>query len=642
MPVPQRLTRTRPIAALLLALSVLLPAAAPAAAADPVVLRVGTTQDLLVSNPWNSTLVVDYEAFQLTYDLLLNFDKDAKPGPGFADSWERDAEKVTFHIRDGMKWSDGEPATSADVCFSWGLAMDAIAADSYIGNGYLDPDIKNSGVTKIECPDDSTFVAYTTDPSDRVLQTYVPIIPKHVWGDYTYETIAEQKFDAPLVGTGPYTLAEWKIGQFARFVRNPNYWGEQGFADEVVLQFFPDATDTMVQALKAGDIDYVHNVNPDQFKQLQADPAYTAVEGAANGWTQIAFNTYGTGTDKTIEDGGPSTKALLDPKFRDALGYAIDKDALVERVLGGFGDKGTTAVPPILSDWHVEPTTPRTFDIELAKQKLEAAGYTTNSDGKRLDKEGKPIALRVIYPNTHDVYAKSAQFVQEWYGQLGIDVSLESLDSDTVTNRVLPPEGDPPGKADYDIEIWGWSGSPDPSYLVSIFTCDEVGVSSDSQYCNPAYDELYEKQLTQAGEERKATLAEMQNILYDEAPYDILFYDSYLDVYRNDRFAGWQNMPSQGGIPLFTYGTLDYTLLTDATAQPSPTPAAESASPSDGASAEAPSSGSSPEPTDAASGGGTNTGLLLAVVAVVVVVVAGGLLMARRRSSATGGGDDDE
>ena len=218
----------------------------------------------------------------------------------------------------------------------------------------------------------------------------MPILPKHIWGEYTYETIAEQTFDAPLVGTGPYTLAEWKIGQFARFVRNPNYWGKQGYADEVVLQFFPDATDTMVQALKSGDIDYAHNVNPDQFKQFQADPAFTAVEGAANGWTQIAFNTYGTGTDKTIEDGGPSTKALLDPKFRDALGYAIDKDALVERVLGGFGDKGTTNVPPILSDWHVEPTTPRTFDIELAKQKLEDAGYTTNGDGKRLDKEGKP------------------------------------------------------------------------------------------------------------------------------------------------------------------------------------------------------------------------------------------------------------
>ena len=386
-------------------------------------------------------------------------------------------------------------------------------------------------------------------------------------------------------------------------------------------------------------IDYAHNVNPEQFKEFQADPAFTAVEGAANGWTQIAFNTYGTGTDKTIEDGGPSTKALLDPKFRDALGYAIDKDALVERVLGGFGDKGTTNVPPILSDWHVEPTTPRTFDIELAKQKLDDAGYTTNGEGKRLDKEGNPIALRVIYPNTNAVYSKAAQFVQEWYAQVGIDVSLESLDSDTVTNRVLPPEGDPPGKADYDIEIWGWSGSPDPSYLLSIFKCDEIGVSSDSQYCNPAYDALYERQLTEAGDTRKATIAEMQNIIYDEAPYDILFYDSYLDVYRNDRFAGWQNMPSEGGIPFFTYGTLNYTLLTDAAEQPSPSPAAASASTDAGQSAAATPAASAAG--DPASSAGTNTGLILAVVAVLAVVVVGGLLMARRRSSATGGDDDE-
>ena len=97
MHLPQRHTRRRSITVLLLALSVLLPAPAIAAEGDePVVLRVATTQDLLVSNPWNSTLVVDYEAFQLTYDLLLNFDKDAKPGPGFADSWERSPEKVTL------------------------------------------------------------------------------------------------------------------------------------------------------------------------------------------------------------------------------------------------------------------------------------------------------------------------------------------------------------------------------------------------------------------------------------------------------------------------------------------------------------------------------------------------------------------
>ena len=89
-------------------------------------------------------------------------------------------------------------------------------------------------------------------------------------------------------------------------------------------------------------------------------------------------------------------------------------------------------VPPVLSDWHVEPDNPRHFDIELAKQKLDAAGYHLDANGKRLDKEGKPIVLRLAHPNTNDSYSKSAQFVKEWYGELGIDVSVQSYDSDTL------------------------------------------------------------------------------------------------------------------------------------------------------------------------------------------------------------------
>src|SRR3954454_7178318 len=405
------LTRVRSVriaAASMLAFAGLLPAAIPAAAqSGPVVLQVGTTQDLDATNPFNTELVVGYEAFQLTYNLLVEFDKDSHPAPGYADSWERTADRVTFHIRDGMKWSDGKAATAKDVCYSWGLAMAAIKAESSIGSGYLDPGVKDAGVTKIECPDDSTFVAYTADQSDRIYQVYMPILPQHVWGKLDYKKIAEEKFDAPLVGTGPYTLVEWKTGQFARFVRNPNYWGNKGFADEVVLRFFPENQDTMVQALKAGELDYAHNVTADQFKQLQTDSGYTAVAGAANGWTQLAFNTYGTGTGKTIEGGGPSTKAMLDPAFRDALGYAIDKNELVDRVLGGFGDVGTTIVPPVLSDWHVEPHKPRTFDRPRADQKLTAAAYVKDSSEKRLDKEGKPISLSLVYPATDDAYAKA-------------------------------------------------------------------------------------------------------------------------------------------------------------------------------------------------------------------------------------------
>jgi peptide/nickel transport system substrate-binding protein len=599
-----------------------------------VVLRVGTTQDLDSSNPFNTMLVSGYEVFQLTYNLLVEFDKDAHPAPGFADSWVRAADRVTFHIRTGMQWSDGTPATSADVCFSWGLALAAIKDESYVGAGYLDPNIKDAGVSKIECPDDSTFVAYTTDQSDRVFQVYVPVLPKHVYGKDDYKAIANEAFDAPLVGTGPYTLAEWKTSQYARFVRNPNFWGPKGFEDEIVIRFFSSA-DTMVQALKSGEIDYARDVNPDQFKQLKADPKYTTTVGSSNGWTQLAFNTYGTGTGKTIKNGGPSTQALLDPAFRDALGYAVDRQALVDRVLGGFGIVGNTIVPPVLSDWHVEPTTPRTFNIELAKQKLDAAGYALNGSGKRIDKQGKVISLRLVTPNTSADYQKSAEFVKSWYGQLGINVTIAVMDSSPLGELVLPSGG-----AKYDIELWGWSGNPDPNTLLQIFRCDAIENTSDSQYCNPAYDQLYDKQMAESGAARHATLAEMQNLIYNEAPYDILYYDAALHVYRTDRFTGWQNMPADG-TPLFTYGVLQYTLLKDATAVPSPTPVPSAAPSTPGASqaAATPAPAATPVPADGGgSGGGPSPALLFLGIALVVVGVVG--VIARRRKASAAADDE--
>ena len=633
----------RLLAALGLAGVLLLPAlAAPARAADgKLVLRVGTVQDLDSLNPYQTLLVSGYEVFQLTYNLLVDFGPNLEAVPGFADKWERaaDGKSWTFHIRSGMKWSDGTPATAQDACYSWGLAVAAIADEAYIGAGYLDPGLKDAGVTKVECPDDETMIASTEDASDRILQTYLPIIPKHIWGDMDYTAIAEAKFEAPLVGTGPYTVAEWRTSEFARFVRNPNYWGTQGAAEEVVIQFFKSA-DTMVQALKAGEIDYARNPNADQLKALQSDPGITTVVGSANGWTQLAFNGYGASDGKTITGGGPSTKALLDPAFRDALGYAVDKDVLVDRVLGGFGDVGTTVVPPVLGAWHVEPTTPRKFDIELAKQKLDAAGYKLDVNGARLDKEGKPISLRLYMPDTDDAYPKVAQFVKDWYGQLGVKVTTSVYDSSTLGNIVLPPEAceEPEGceyKADYDIELWGWAGNPDPNALLQIFRCDAIGSSSDSQYCNPAFDKLYDEQTNaKTAEERKTILAQMQNLLYDEGVYDIVFYDANLAAYRTDKFVGWQNQPISNGTPLFTYGTLQYTLLTDAKAAPSPTPVASVEPGSSAAPA------STPTPTPGGGAGGDSTILYVGILAAVLVVAGVVLAMVLRRRQGTAGDEE--
>jgi peptide/nickel transport system substrate-binding protein len=629
-------------------LTVPLAGAARVVAQEPLVLRVGTTQDLDSLNPYNTALVVGYEVFLLSYDLLVSFGPDLEPYPGFADRWEYDEEQQAWvvHIREGMLWSDGEPATSADACYSFQLNIDANDEEDYVGLGYINPSVGDYGITRVECPDPQTILLFTEDPSDRPLQTYVPILPEHIFGDIDYVAMADETFDAPLVGTGPYQAVEWRTGQSITFQRNPHYWGDPPAADTVVIQIFR-STDTMFQALRRGELDYASGINAPQFNQLQGEPDIATVEGKANGWTQLGFNTYGTGTGNTIENGGPSTTALLDPAFRDALGYAIDKELLAERILDGYGDVGTTPVPPVLAEWHVPPDNLRTFDIEIARQRLADAGYETNANGQLLDHEGQPIALRLFFPDSAETYAAAAQFIESWFGELGIRVTSQQFDSGTLVDRMLPPEAGDEYNADYDMFIWGWAGYPDPSGLLEIFRCDAIGSSSDTMYCNPEYDQLYRDQLAEIDPDaRREILARMQNLIYDEAVYHILFYDSDLVAYRTDRFAGWQNQPADG-TPLFTYSTLGYTLLTEAGAEPepteppvTPTPAAETPAgtpPAGETPAATPPEGTPPAETPAPSPapgegtGGIDPMLLLVLVALIVLAGGGFVLLRRRR-----------
>ncbi len=638
-------SRLARVAVMALAVSALLVggAPAPARAADPLVLRVGTTQDLDSLNPFQTALVVGYEAFTLNYQPLVGWGSNLETIPGYASTWAQSADGLswTFTIDPNLTWSDGTPATSEDARWTLQFILDAVKAGKSVGLGYLDPYVKDAGITKIEAPDPQTLVLTTDHPNNKVLQMYLPILPKHIWKDVTLETVAtftnDPKPGAPIVGTGPYQAVEWQTGQFIRFQRNPNYLGKQGAADQVVLQVFKNA-DTMVQALKSGELDYAKGVNPPQLDQLKTQSNVVTAVGQSNGFTELGFNTYA----KDIPGGGASTKALRDPAFRDALGYAIDKQLLVDKILGGYGTVGTTQIPPFEVKWHADPANPRTFSIDTAKQKLDAAGYALDANGRRLDKEGKPINLRLYMPDNNDTYPKAAQFIQDWYGQLGIKVTTQVFDSATLTDILLPPEaGGATNKANFDMFIWGWGGDVDPNALLKIFLTSQIGGSSDSLYSNPAYDKLFtEQNVATTDAARKALIDQMQNIVYDQAPYHILFYDSNLDAYRTDRFAGWTSQPVGNGVPLFGYGSLDYTLLTAAgAATPSPSAApSEAASPGASGAAATPAGSAAPTPAPSAggsgsSGGGNSTLLLVGGIAALVVVLAVVFVALRRRGT---------
>ncbi len=483
--------------------------------------------------------------------------------------------------------------------------------------------------------DATTLTVTTSRANDRILQMYLPILPKHVWKDVPIAKVGDFVNKPPVVGTGPYQVVEWTTDKSARLVRNETYWGPKGAADEIVFQFFPDATNAMVDAFKNGELDYIRNPTGLQFDQLKTLPNTVGINAAGNGFTQINFNCY----DKDIPSGGASTKAFRDPAFRAALGYAIDRKALITRVLNGYGVDGTTQVPAWQRAWHTEPNDVRQFDLTVAAQKLEEAGYPLR-DGVRYDKENKPLNLSLQFPDSDASYPKVAQFIQDWFGQIGIKVTSRSVDSGTLgTTEYLDTSIPLKGQLKYDMVIWGWVGDPDPNSLLQILTTDAISDSSDSQWSNTTYDQLYTQQNeAPTAEARKGFMSQAQQLFYDQAPYQILYYDDELHAYHTDKFGNWKTQPVDGGTPFFVNGSINYTTLKLASEVASPSPSASAA-----ASA-APSSavvnpGASPAATVAPGAGGdttssNNTTLLLAGIVLVVIGVGAAIVLARRRSTA--------
>ena len=623
----------RSIAALALAAAMLLPAAAPVAAADPLILRIGTDQKLQTLNPWHSVTVADYEIFQIQYELLVGFGQDLGPAPGFADTWESSADAMThtFHIREGMKWSDGEPATCEDARWTYQFVLDVVASEAgYVGSGYLEPYLTNTGAKTITCTDANTLVVATEFPTTLLTQAYIPILPKHVWSKYTQAQIGDAEADGffvnqpPVVGSGPYVAVEWEPGQFIRMARNPNYWGKPGAADEVIFQTFA-GSDTMVQALKSGAVDYIRGISADLWDALTGQPDIATVEGYSNGYSYLSFNTRGT-----TKGYGGSTSALSDVAFRDALGYALDLDKLVDATLAGHGVPGDSQVAPYHANWYVKPEARRTFDLDEANRRLDAAAYTRNAAGNRVDKEGKEIVLRLTWPDSEEEMATNAQFIQGWFKELGIGVDAYVTEEAKLLSDLVGPGLE--GTANWDFYMWGWVGDPDPMSLLSFFTSFQIDNLNDSFYANARYDELFglQQKATDA-KQRFEYIKELQEIFYRDAPYHVLYYDNVLDAYRTDKFAGWVNQPPVGGTPIFGYGYVGYMNLVDAAA-PTPAPSVE-------APTNAPS-GSAAAPTPAPSrDGGTATGsdstmLILLVIALVALVIVVALLLVRRRGTA--------
>lgn len=532
----------------------LAPAAVAAETPPPkVTFTVGILNDVDSLNPFTGIVAEAYEAWGLMYDQLTGAsDKDYSPVPQLAESWTEspDGKTWTYKLRSGVKWSDGQPLTARDVVYTFERIKNGTYEQTNYGS-YV------ANIAAVTAPDDTTVVMTTTGPSPIMLRLAVPILPEHVWKDVGADKVQAYTNEENAVGSGPFTLVERKTGQFVRFAANKSYWAGAPKVDEVVFRVFNNP-DALIQAMKNGEVDFADGLDADPWEALKKVPGITTYPATYTGFDEIAFNAGAALDDGTpIGDGHP---ALKDVRVRRALQQAIDTQELVDRVLNGAGSPGSTIIPPIYADMHLEPANPRTFDIAAANAALDAAGYARGPDGvRRMPGNGKPLVFRLYARQESPTSQRSAQFVSGWFKQVGVTANVKVIAEDNLTEQI--------GQGTYDMFEWGWVVEPDPDYQLSTFTCAKrsyreggstLANLSDSFYCNPAYDALYAKQATQTDRaERAATVKEMQQLLYDDAAYAVTFYYDDLQAY-SDRFTGFVPQPPPKGALLFQYGTYSY------------------------------------------------------------------------------------
>ncbi len=558
------------------------------------VLTIAVSQSVDSLSPFLAQKLVSTTIHRLVYEYLTNYDvKDAHTVPGLATEWKASPDKLTwtYTIRKNSKWSDGKQATAEDAAWTFNKMMtDENAATA---NGSFTANFK-----KVTATGPETLVIELKKPQATMTALDVPIVPKHVWEqvDDFSKFNNDKKF--PIVGNGPFVISDFKVDQYVKLTPNKDFWRGAPKFDEVVLKYYKDG-DAAVAALQKGEVSFVQGLTPAQATALKSAENIKVNDAPGRRFFALATNPGARSKDgKTFGTGHP---ALLDPAVRKALFHATDRKTIVDKVFQGHAVEGEGYIPPRFASyfWKPEASQKIAYDPAKAAQLLDAAGYPKNSGGKRVGKDGKALDFRILCHATDPNDKAIGKYLQEWWGELGIGLKVDCLDS----------VSDPWLKGDYDLAFDGWSVNPDPDFVLSIHTCAALPATpkdsgaTDNFICDKTYDDLYAKQAVEYDAAKRADLVkQMESRLYDTGYMNVLAYPNAVEAYRTDQIKSIKTMPEAAGNLWGQDGYWSWW----------------SAEPADG---------------DGGSDSGTSTGVVVGIGAAVALAAALGVFVAMRRRS---------
>jgi len=402
------------------------------------------------------------------WDLLVE-NKWNELQPGLALSWKPLNEKTwEFKLRPGVKWHDGTPFTADDLIFSYNRTRNVPGSVASYG-GYL------RTIESMEAPDPLTLIVKTSAPNPDLPLNLASI---HVISKHIGEKSANEDYIAgkAVVGTGPYKFVSYVPGDRAIMERNDEYWGEKQPWDKVTYRYINNAA-ARTAALLAGDVDVIDKVSVSDLTRLKNTPNINVYpyDGLRVMLMQPSFNPE-PNAYITDNDGKPLAKnPLLDPKVREALNLAINREAIVSRVLqdaateaNQWMPKGTFGYNPNIKNIPYDPA--------KAKQLLAEAGFP----------DGFNLTMHV--PN--DRYPQgpeTAQAIAQFWSRVGVKTKVEVMPWAVYASRAR--------KNEFAMSMLAWgNGTGEASYaLVNILATvapeKGLGASNWGHYSNPKVDE---------------------------------------------------------------------------------------------------------------------------------------------------------
>ncbi|MCW1097882.1 ABC transporter substrate-binding protein [Streptomyces sp. RS2] len=470
-----------------------------AGAAESVVIGVASEPDTL-----SPLLGYGKDGNSKIFDGLLARDTDLKLKPALATALPKvtdDGRTYTYTLRDGVKFSDGEPLTAQDVVYTYRTVLDEKTNNT--ARSELD------AVEGVRASGDDTVVFTLKYPyAPFAARTVLPIVPEHVAGKQDPNT---GDFNTEPVGTGPYVLTNWSKGEKLAFKANPHYWGGKPAVKSFTMAIVPD-DNVRATRLRSGDLDGAV-LPPNLAATFQKDDGRRTYRARSYDFRAVTLPTSGEVTG--------------DRAIRRALDAAVDRQAMVDKILDGAGRPAYGPLP-VDDPWY-ESGIERPHDLAGAKRILDEAGWKTGSGGIRA-KDGRRASFTLYYPSGDKVRQDHALAYASDAKKAGIEVKVEGATWEVIEPRM---------KSDAVLAGLGSVGDPDFGlYTLLHSTLAGDGFNNMAHYDNPAVDEALDAgRRSQDPKVRAAAYDKIQQALVRDPGYTFLTHIDHLYVLA-DRWEG--------------------------------------------------------------------------------------------------------